>query len=544
MRMDVKTERLKRIITERVYTEYTPHYAENTNWVFDFRAVMLSPDFVELYTDTFWEIFEKKLPFQLCALETSGISLVAAIVARSIERGTPITGFYLRKSRKKTDLTKIIEGTPTHEPVIVVDDLTNSGRSINFIFKILKEANLKPLHVFTLLRFREKDAYAHIEQTAPLTTLFTLPDFGKDFFTTHNNDISHTQHEILWRFQSKNPSHGYVVEKSAPVIDRNRVYVGSDNGIFWALDQHDGSVAWHYPIKTFTHGKGIFSNPALHDDTVYFGAYDGNVYALDAETGKKKWINFDADWIGSSPTLAPDLNLLFIGLEFGLWKKHGGISAISLETGKTVWDYTEMPEHTHGSPCYIPKHKVVVIGSNDGVVYCFDGKKGTLQWKYKTDGEIKSGMAYDKQSDLIFFGSLDGCVYALHARDGALAWKYETEIGFYSTPLVVDGTVYVTGLDKQLHALDTQTGEKQWQFAARGRIFSSPTYFKDSVWFGANDGVLYEIDPHTGHSQSFLQLTERIVNAVAYNEATDTIFVPTNANEIYCVRKTTDKIQV
>ena len=59
-----------------------------------------------------------------------------------------------------------------------------------------------------------------------------------------------------------------------------------------------------------------------------FGGYDGNVYCLDAETGMK-WRFIGADWVGSSRLrLAPELGLLFIGLEFAVEGKRGSIVAL------------------------------------------------------------------------------------------------------------------------------------------------------------------------------------------------------------------------
>src|SRR3989338_7415423 len=69
--------------------------------VFDFRAILLEPHWLDTYAELFWKRFESNLPFQICAMESAGISLVSAIVMKSITRGTPVNGLYVRKSRKK-----------------------------------------------------------------------------------------------------------------------------------------------------------------------------------------------------------------------------------------------------------------------------------------------------------------------------------------------------------------------------------------------------------------------------------------------------------
>ena len=135
----------------------------------------------------------------------------------------------------------------------------------------------------------------------------------------------------------------------------------------------------------------------------------------------------EADFVGSSPAIAPELGLLFIGLEFGLFRKHGGIAALDLKTGKHVWDF-RMREFVHCSPAYCPEKKLVAIGGNDSCVYMFDAKKGKLKWKFETGGPIKSSLTFDLSKNLIF-GSFDKNLYALDIMTGELKGQFETTEG-------------------------------------------------------------------------------------------------------------------
>jgi outer membrane protein assembly factor BamB len=298
-------------------------------------------------------------------------------------------------------------------------------------------------------------------------------------------------------------------------------------------------VSWSFAAHKEPEGKGIISSPALHEDLVYFGAYDGNVYALEAATGKKRWIYDDADWVGSSPSLAPPLNLLFIGLEFGLWRKRGGIAAIAMRTGAPVWKSMH-PELTHGSPLYIEEERLVVIGSNDATVYAYAAKTGELVWRFGADGNVKSSFAYDSKRRLILFGGLGSTFYALSATTGEPVFAKELDGGLYSTPLVKDDTVYFASLDKNIYAVGLNTGNELWKFRTGGRIFASPIIAEGSLWCGSNDGRLYEIDLKTGKQLSSFQASERIVNKIAYDSRTHRIFVTTQTNELYCISKRHD----
>ena len=92
-------------------------------------------------------------------------------------------------------------------------------------------------------------------------------------------------------------------------------------------------------------------------------------------------------------------------------------------------------------------------------------------------------------------------------------------------------------LDKNLYCIDIETGTVAWKFYARARIFSSPIIAEGKIYFGSNDARLYELDPETGKETAFFQTVERITTAAVYNPKTKKFFLPTFANEIYCLSR-------
>jgi outer membrane protein assembly factor BamB/adenine/guanine phosphoribosyltransferase-like PRPP-binding protein len=507
-----------------------------SKWLFDFRALLLQPKWLDRYADTFLDMFASRYPYQVCGMESASISLVSAIVVKSIERGTPVNGLFVRKSRKRQGLMKQVEGVPTDDPVILVDDLINSGATLKKQVLLLEEIDKRVTDVFVLLRFREPDAYDFFtERGIRLRTSFTLADFGLPMEKAWSPSIDGCLEEV-WHFAAPNPSHHLTVQKSAPILDQTSVYFGTDDGTFFCLDQKTGDVRWSYKVGKHPDGKGILSSPALHAGVVYFGAYDGSTYAIDTETGKKVWQNDEADWVGSSPSISEKHGLLYIGLEFGLFRKRGGIAAIDLSSGKTVWS-DRTTEMTHGSPLFIPEENMVVIGSNDGIVYAYDAKNGRRRWQLAAHSPVKSSFAYDKKRRLIVFGTLDGILLAIFAPDGTHVHACEATAGFYSTPLIIDDIAYLSCLDKCLHAFDLAQGKIVRSTTTSGRIFASPIEIENAIWIGSNDGRLYKIDPKTGKILCMHQFTEKIVNRIVHNPMTKAFFVPTVANELYCMRR-------
>lgn len=504
------------------------------DWLFDLRNVFLEPEPLDLIAEIFWHNFGKEYPFQVGGQEVAAIPLVTAIIMKSRQMGKPVNGFIIRKSRKPTGLQKIIEGNFTDGKIILVDDLINSGTTALRQIKIIENSSQKVNSFFTLINFRGKKNTELLEKKqVRLFSLFSPEDFG---LSSKEEKIPEENFKAVWRFQSPDPSYFWIIPKSAPYLDEEKVYFGSDSGYFWALEQKDGAVSWKFKCGYTPPGKGIFSSPAVHEDKVYFGAYDGNVYALDKNNGEIKWKFREADWVGSSPAVAADLGLLFIGLEFGLFTKRGGIAALDLETGKKIWDY-RMTNFVHSSPAYCPERRLVATGCNDYHAYLFDAKKGKLKWKFETGGVIRDSLAFNLEKNLVLFGSYDNFVYAVDIDSGELRGKYETGDIIYSTPKVHEENVYFASTDKNLYSVNLKTGALNWRFTAGGRIFSSPQVIGSKILFGANDGKLYEIDSRTGKCVSFFQATERITSRVAHNPKTGRYFLSTYANELYCLEK-------
>src|SRR5262249_7915695 len=153
---------------------------------------------------------------------------------------------------------------------------------------------------------------------------------------------------------------------------------------------------------------------------------------------------------------APDLGAVFIGLEYGLWRKQGGVAALDATSGKELWHQGHAGT-THGSPLYIEKESLVVIGSNDGFLYAYDAKSGVPRWKFLSNGEIKTRPAYDAKNRAVIFGAQSGTLYALSAADGTPIHARDIGVAMYSIPLVEGGIVYAATVDKHFLAIESKT---------------------------------------------------------------------------------------
>lgn len=541
--MTEKEQKLRDLIASKVLLHASDAYMVTpagieSNWIFDFRRIFFTAEGLSLAADVFWDRLEKEYPFQVAGLEAAALPLIAAIMMRGIERGKPVNGFFIRKSRNKSGLLNMIEGTPTKERVILVDDLMNQGGTFLRQVKVLERAGI-PLHaIFAYVRYRKPEFYSFISEAgARLETPFSLLDFGKELLPDPKRTLPAALFDVDWHITFPGADHFHVVPKSAPALDEKHIYIGSDSGHMRAIRQSDGSEVWKFSIRGFGNmGKTILSSPALHRGVVYFGAYDGNFYALDAATGAPVWTYEDADWIGSSPAVGHDAGLVYVGLEFGLFRKQGGIVALDAKTGVKRWE-ARFPGLTHGSPAYSARFNMVVIGSNDFGVYAFNAKNGAPLWRMQTAGEVRGGIAIDENKGLVCFGSFDGKMYVLDAKSGKEKWSHRTGAAVYATPVIAGDFLYCASQDKRVYAINVKKFGVSWTFSTNARVFASPIVVGSHVYIGSNDGRFYELDAKTGKREGFFQAVERITTRTAYNRKTRKFFLTTFNNELLCLSR-------
>jgi outer membrane protein assembly factor BamB/adenine/guanine phosphoribosyltransferase-like PRPP-binding protein len=545
---------LQTLIQEHVlikdYNGDSPGF-DNLRWIFDFRKIILNPEYLMLITTFFWEKIKHYNDIQIGGIETASIPLITSLILEAKKNGKNVNGFYIRKSRKKSGLYKQIEGTLNENPIILIDDLINSSSSVVKQVEILEQLNKKVTTVLTIVLFRDVIFYDFLnKRNIKIENIFSLKDFNLSLSNYDPFNINPYQRKILYVpgvYSYKN-----VVPKSTPAIVGDFIYLGTDESLFLCLDKKNGHIKWKRKVGYSSKGKSILSSPLVYEDLVFFGSYDGNLYALDRFYGEIRWVFKDADFIGSSPVVAKDLNLLFIGLEYGLSGSHGSLAAIDVYTGEKKWEH-RTPAFTHASPLYIPELKVVCCGGNEGILRMFNATNGVLLWQFETEGgsyysgfsgfgrgDIKMAPVYDKDMDLIAFCSMDGWMYVLKRSTGSLHFKASTDYndtdyrtGIYGEPVFTKKFVIFAGLDKYIYCYDKNSGILVWKYLTGGRIFSTPVEVGEFIFVGSNDGRLYEIITETGVLASYTQFSERITNKIIYESDEKKIYVNTQLSQLY-----------
>ena len=114
---------------------------ENRGWIFDSRFGLANTKDLQMVADYFVDILDKNNINQVAVKGYGAYLLVGSVIVSSY---TPITGCIIRESAKEHDRGRIIEGDydPT-KPILLMDDILNSGKSSVSAVNILKKQGWK-----------------------------------------------------------------------------------------------------------------------------------------------------------------------------------------------------------------------------------------------------------------------------------------------------------------------------------------------------------------------------------------------------------------
>jgi orotate phosphoribosyltransferase len=106
------------------------------------------------------EIKNDNIPskFQLSGLETGSLPLIAGIQIYMYRYNIEINAFSVRKERKSSGLFHMIEGIPSNDPVLLIDDIVQSGSTLGKCTEAIEyELNLPVIEdTFSVIAFDKK----------------------------------------------------------------------------------------------------------------------------------------------------------------------------------------------------------------------------------------------------------------------------------------------------------------------------------------------------------------------------------------------------
>ena len=222
------------------------------------------------------------------ALESAGIPLLTALLLLAPEERGKANGFVIRKDRKTTGMGNLIEGEVGEEPIVLIDDILNSGASAEKARAVIEATGRKVSRLFTVIDYHSaKGEFWRKAKKIEVDSLFSLADFG---LKLHRNPPHPAQsYRLLWHKTITGGFPYYLVPKSTPLLVGETIYRGCDAGKMHAFDAGTGEILWEHSAQGAFTLKGVWSSPAVHAGRLFYGAYNGVVYARDAKTGDEIW---------------------------------------------------------------------------------------------------------------------------------------------------------------------------------------------------------------------------------------------------------------
>lgn len=301
----------------------------------------------------------------------------------------------------------------------------------------------------------------------------------------------------LWRAQLGGAS------KATPLVLNGTVYLGTNDGRFYALDAKTGAVKW-----TFEAGGEILTAAAAHDGLLFFGDGNGLFHALDTQ-GKEVW-KYDA---GSEIFSSPAIDSTTGAIYFGTNAAH--LIALRAKDGQPVWINKDAQYGVESKP-FVANGKVC-YGAWDGYVYAVDAMNGATIWKKAGPKNQDRVITYYGPADNGPVMTADGkafiCDRGYAAGRYGPAGEYEKTFSQDVSALALgsDGqSLILRGLKTPITKANLDGGAIWTSSVVAGRIPASPTVHNGKVYVCTNTGRLAVLNEADGQTLWEYQVTPKL----------------------------------
>ena len=208
----------------------------------------------------------------------------------------------------------------------------------------------------------------------------------------------------------------------------------------------EGNRLWARNLGVPDNHYGFASSLLIYGAEVivqYDNDTDGKLLALNLSDGSQRWVRprtEKATW--SSPTLAyvgQQAQLIVMG--------NPAITAFNPNNGETLWKVDCMSGEVGASACAANGR---IFGANEfAKLVAIDGTDGSLLWESSEYlPEVSSPVA---SRDWVYVATSYGVFASFDAATGELVAERDLECQFYSSPMVVDGKIFLFSVEGTLY---------------------------------------------------------------------------------------------
>lgn len=325
-------------------------------------------------------------------------------------------------------------------------------------------------------------------------------------------------HNVRW----KTAVHG--VGWSSPVVADGTAWMttASEDGSRMsvvAVDVENGDVvhdAVMFQVEAPEHKNALNSyaspSPAIEAGWVYvhFGTY--GTACLDASTGAIRWVRRDLhcdhmEGPGSSPLLWGDQLILHMD---------GGdvqyVVALDKETGETRWKTDRTVKLGHLPPDLRKAYSTPIVVDADGrdqlispgaqAAVAYDLATGEELWTVRYKGfSMSSRPLVHEGHVLLNTGFMKAQLWAVRlggegdVTDSHVAWRHRGNVPQMSSPVIVDGRLYMVDDSGVASCVDAKTGDRIWRERIGGQHCASPVVAGGRLYFFDREGKTVVLAP-------------------------------------------------
>ena len=282
---------------------------------------------------------------------------------------------------------------------------------------------------------------------------------------------------------------------SGPIVAGDRVFVTETKDkkfeVVRALDRSTGKQLWEVqwegsirvPFFAAANGSWIRATPAFDGQRLYVAGIKDLLVCLEGESGKIVWkVDFVADTGSKAPSFGFVASPLVVG-DYVYVQAGASFTKLNKMTGEIVWQTLKDGGGMFGSAFSSPV-SARIAGVEQLVVQTrknlagIDPEDGTVLWSKEIPAFRGMNILTPTMIGDTVFTSSYGGRSTLHriVRTGSdwkvdEVWTHKSQ-GYMSSPVVVDGHLYLHLRNQRFVCLNAKTGEERWTTKPFGKYWS------------------------------------------------------------------------
>ena len=350
-----------------------------------------------------------------------------------------------------------------------------------------------------------------------------------------------TKKNILW--QSSIPKHGY----NSPIITGRNVFItGADDKAreLYCYDVWTGELKW--TVKADKIPGSPSTMPKVNADTglaASTAATNGEQVCAIFATGDIICADMEGNRLWAKNLGLPDnhygyaSSLLMYGNEVIIQYQNNNeakIIALNAKTGSQIWSKTSKDKIAWSSPMIATlggKPALVIMGNPS--IAAYNPNNGNELWRVDCmSGEVGASAA--SAGGIVFGASEYAKCIAIDGATGETLWEASDYLPECSSLAATKELVFCATSYGMVCAYDTQTGEVKKEHDLTTPFYSSPVVVDGKVYLFSNSGKAYIFSASTFDLITSFETGEKTFATPAF---TDGMMVVRTDKSIYCVKK-------